>query len=123
MEIESKIAKETEHKFSQTVRQNLVSFSGDDGAINTNGLWNAKNRIMPKDKRCIPMAMNDKEGNLISSQDGIKKLSLNEMIHRLQHRKNHPELTHIKVLQELLWKKRLNFYRKRKTHTTEKYVS
>ena len=119
LKIKSKIAKQTEHKFAQTVRENLGSFTGDDSAINTNGLWNSKNKIMPKDKRCIPMALNDKESNLLSSPDGIKQLSLNEMIQQLRHRKIHPDLTHIKVLKDFLWKKRLKISRKRKIHYYE----
>ena len=115
-DIETKIAQETEYKFAKAVKDNLAQFTGDDGAINTNGLWSAKNRIMPKDKSCIPIALNDKEGNIISSPEGIKELCLNEMLHRLRHRKIHPKMIHLKFLKELLWKKRLRRARNRKTH-------
>ena len=75
--IETQIAQQTEHTFAQTVKENLGYLTGDDGAIHINGLWNAKNQMMPRDKSCIPMALNDKEGNIISSPDGIKELCLN----------------------------------------------
>ena len=114
--IEAKIAQETEYKFAQTVKENLASFTGDDGAINTNGLWSAKNRIMPKDKCSIPTVLNDKDGNIISSPEGIKELCLEEMIKRLRHRKIHPKMIHLKLMKELLWKRRLKSARNRKTH-------
>ena len=76
---------------------------------------------MPKDKSCIPMALNDEEGNIITSPDGIKELCLNEMVHRLRHRKIHPKLVKLKVLKELLWKKRLKLARNRKTHSWKAY--
>ena len=68
--------------------------TNDDGGINTNGVWSAKNRIIPKDKSSIPTALKDKKGNFISSAEGIKELCLNAMVFRLRHRKIYPDLIH-----------------------------
>ena len=112
-EIEATIAKETEVQFSKRVRENLGHLTGDNGGINTNGLWSAKNRIMPNDKTCIPIALKDKRGNFVSSPEGIKNLCLEEMVHRLRHRKIHPNLIKLQKLKELLCKKRLKIARSR----------
>ena len=106
-DIETKIAKETEHQFSKKVKENLGHLTGDDGGISTNGLWNAKNRIMPKNKSCIPTAFKDKKGNFISSPEAVKELCLNEMVQRLRHRKIHPDLIHLQKMKELLCKRRI----------------
>ena len=39
---EQKIANETEQQFSDQVKQSLGFLTGDDGGINTNGVWSAE---------------------------------------------------------------------------------
>ena len=114
-DIEAKIAQETQQEFVNMVKENLGFLTGDDGGINTNGVWKAKNRIIPKDKSSIPIAVKDPKGNFISSPEGIKELCLNEMIKRLRHRKIHPELKQLQRMKELLCKERLIRARKIKS--------
>ena len=46
----------------------MVHSPGVDGGVNKNGLWKATNKMIPKDKVGIPVALNDKSGNLITNQ-------------------------------------------------------
>ena len=114
-EMDDKIAQDTGHLFAQKVKECLGFLTGDDGGINTHGLWNAKNKIIPKDKSSIPISLKDKKGNFISSPEGIKELCLNEMIHRLRHRKIHPNLKQLQLWKETLCQRRLSIARTRKS--------
>ena len=85
--LDIKISEETETLFMKQVQETLGHITGDDGAISTHGLWKAKRNLVPNDKRCNPVALNDRKGNLITSPEAIKRLCLEEMVERLRHRK------------------------------------
>ena len=59
--IEAKIAETTEQQFIKKVRETLGHITGDDGEINTNGIWRAKNQLIPKDKTNNPTVLKDKK--------------------------------------------------------------
>ena len=105
-QIEAQIAEASEQHFIKKVRETLGHLTGDDGGINTNGIWKAKNKLIPKDKTNIPTALKDNKGNLITNPEGIKKLCLSEMVERLRHRQMHPELLEVQKLKEILCKQR-----------------
>ena len=105
-EIENEISQETEQQFAKKVKESIGLLTGDDGGISTHGLWNAKNRIIPKDKSSIPTALKDNKGNFISSPEGIKELCLNEMVNRLRHRKIRSDLTNLHKIKEVLCEKK-----------------
>ena len=108
-DIENTIAKATEVEYMQKVEKVLGHIEGDDGGVNTNGLWKAKNSLIPNNKVHKPVALKDKLGNRITCPEGIKKLCHEEIIERLRHRNIHPNLSYLQELKELLCKKRLNF--------------
>ena len=72
--IEAKIAEATEQQFIKKVRETLGHITGDNGEINTNGIWSTNNQLIPKDKTNNPTALKDKKANLITNPEGIKKL-------------------------------------------------
>ena len=106
-DIENIISKETESQFMQKVYETLGHITGEDGGISTHGLWKAKKNLIPNDKTCKPVSLEDKRGNLITSPEALKKLCLEEMIERLRHRKINPELLHLQELKEKLCNKRI----------------
>ena len=93
------------------VQETLGHITGDDGGLSTHGLWKAKKNLIPSDKGCNPVGLKDKNGNLITSPEAIKKLCLEEMIERLRHRKINPELCHLQELKEKLCNKRIELVR------------
>ena len=113
--IEEKISKATEFEYLKKVQQTLGHVTGEDGGINTNGLWKAKQNLIPKDKSSNPVALRDKKGNLITCPEGIKKLCLEEMLERLRHRPMHPNLIKLQQLKENLCNKRINIAKHIKT--------
>ena len=107
-DIEDKIARATEVDYMKKVQEVLGHIEGDDGGVNTHGLWKAKNSLIPNDKVHNPIALQDKYGNLITNPEGIKKMCHDEIVERLRHRKIHPSLKHLQGLKEMLCKKRIN---------------
>ena len=114
-EIDAKIAKETELEFMKKVKETLGHITGDDGSINTNGIWKAKQNLIPKHKETKPVALKDNKGNMITSPEGIKTLCLDEMIERLRHRPIHPELVQLQFMKEKLCHQRINIAKHIKT--------
>ena len=82
--------------------------TGDDGGVSHHGVWKARNTVIPNDRQHKPVALKDKQGNLITNPEGIKKLCLEEILERVRHRKIHPDLKELKQLKEELCNKRLN---------------
>ena len=74
------------------IQETMGHITGEDGASNNNGIWKAKNAVIANEKSSIQVALNDKEGNYISNQEGIKQLCLDEVLERLRHRAIHPDL-------------------------------
>ena len=61
------------------------------------------------------MAKNDKDGNIITAPNGLKKLYLDTYMHRLRPREMKPELMDIYFLKTELWLSRLSNIKKIKT--------
>ena len=120
-QVEKDIAHKIDKQFLINVQEKLGHLTGDEGAISTNGLWAAKNSLIPKHKPRNSIAVRDSKGNLITSPEGIKKFCLDEVLTRLRHRKMHPDLLELQKLKELLCKKRLELARHKKSkHFTMK---
>ena len=81
---------------------------GDDGAVSHHGVWKAQKTLIPTHKQGNPMALRNESGQIITSQEGIKKLCLEEILQRVRHRKIHPELKELQQMKEILCEKRLN---------------
>ena len=66
------IAKEAEKKYDKVVEE-LKTMKPDGGKINSHKFWNLKKKICPRSKD-PPSAMIDKDGNLLTTPDGIEKI-------------------------------------------------
>ena len=115
-DIETKIAAKTEEKYSNLIRETLEDIDGEDGRINGNGVWKATRRIFPKHKENTPVAFNDKQGNLITGYEAIKKFALESMVERLRKRPMQPGLEKLEISKIKL--SRLRLKRASRTKTT-----
>ena len=67
-EIELEIASKIENKHLETVNEHIGHVTGEDGNINTHGIWQTKIKISPKQKQQVPLAIKDKKGKLITGK-------------------------------------------------------
>ena len=86
-DIENEIAKATEIEYMLKVNDALGHIEGDDVGVKTNGIWKAKNNLIPNNKVHSPAALRDKYGNFVTNPEGIKSLCHEEIVERLRHRK------------------------------------
>ena len=114
-EVEAKIVEKTEVKYSNLVRETLGGITGEDGNINDNGLWKKTRKIFPKNKDQIPIALEDKRGNLITNYNAIKKLALEDIVERLRQRPMHPNLRSLEKAKTKLARLRLRIVKRRKS--------
>ena len=72
-QIEHDIADKIYEQFRTKVQGTLGHITGDDGAINTNGMWGLKNNLIPKHTTRKSTAIRDSKGNLITNPEAIKQ--------------------------------------------------
>ena len=113
--IELDIARKIDGQFRSKIQNTLGHITGDDGAINTNGMWSLKNSLLPKHTSRNLMAIKDSKGNLVTSPSGIKHFCLTEIMTRLRNRRIHPDLIQLQFLKETLCRKRLKLASHRKS--------
>ena len=109
--IEEAIARKTSEKFYNQIKETMGHLKGDDGALSHHGVWKARGKLFSNGKEGNPIALKDKHGNLVTNEEGIKKLCLEEILERLRHRKIHPNLKELQTLKETLCQKRLDLAR------------
>ena len=97
------------------VNDALGHIEGDDGGENTNGIWKAKNNLIPNNTVHSPAALRDKYGNFVTNPEGIKSLCHEEIVERLRHRKIHSNLQDLQTLKEELSHKRIKFVKRIKS--------
>ena len=106
-EVENEIADMVAEENRIKVVENLEKLSDTDGLVNTNGMWNLKRKIFPKNKESLPFAKQDFDGKLITSQNSLKTLYLETFVHRLRHRPMKDELLFIQKIKEELCEERI----------------
>ena len=106
-ELEDQISEEIAAENRTKVVDNFKELSNPDGLINTNGMWNIKRKMFPKNKESLPFAKQDFDGNLITSQSKLKTLYLETFVHRLRSRPIKQELMTLRIMKEELCEERL----------------
>ena len=96
--IEADIARKTSDRYRTKIEETMGHLSGDDGALSHHGVWKARNSVIPNDKESRPVALQDKNGSLITNPEGLKRICLEEILKRVRHRKIHPRLLELQVL-------------------------
>ena len=113
--IEEQIVSKTEAKYSKKVKEAIGHITGEDGKINGNGVWKATQKIFPKNVKPIPLALKDKNGNLITGHKQLKQYALESIVKRLRKRPIHPNLKDLQKQKTKLAKIRLRITSRRKT--------
>ena len=102
-EITIKVAEQNRNK----IMDNFKHLDQSEGETFSNGIWNIKKKIMPKNKASLPAAKIDVHGNLVTEPNALKKLYLETFQHRLRNRPSKKDYAEIEKLQEILCEKRL----------------
>ena len=113
--IEAKISERIAERYRTEIHNTMGHLTAEDGGVSHHGIWKAKNAIVPNDKKISPAAMKDKKGNLITSPEGIMKMSMEEILERLRHREIRPDLVELKILKEDLCRRRIDIIKHIKT--------
>ena len=100
--IEDTIASKISEKYMKEINETIGHITGEDGAVAHSGVWNAKNKYTENKKTTVPVAHKDKQGNMVTNLEGIKKICLDEILERLRNRKMHPDFTELQSLKEFL---------------------
>ena len=94
---------------------NFQSLTDQSELLQTQGMWNIKRKVFPKNKESLPYAKKTCDGKIITSQSQIKSLYLDTFVHRLRHRPIKENFGYLKTLKEDLCRRRLNYAQKQKT--------
>ena len=104
--IEKKISQLTAKRNADTVSDQLKILETTEGSFSQTGMWKVKSKLFPRPSD-PPMAKKDFHGNIITSQEALKKLYLDTYIQRLEHREMKNDFNEIHQLKSQLWKERL----------------
>ena len=114
--VESQISENVAEGNLRNIKKNFECLSNPDGLVNTNGMWNLKRKLFPKNKETLPFAKQNFVGKLITSQEGLKALYLETFIQRLRYRPIKHELSDLKVIKDELFSERLKLAKLVKTN-------
>ena len=105
--LENQIANKISERYRKDIESTMGHLTAEDGGVSHHRVWRAKNYVVPSYKNNTPVALKDDKGNMITSQEGIKNICLQEILKRLRHRDIRPDLFELKALKEELCKKRI----------------
>ena len=113
--IEDKVCDMIADKNHAKIVDNFKSLTDQSGLLNTQGMWNIKRKVFPKNKESLPYAKKTCDGKIVTSQSQIKTLYLDTFVHRLRHRPIKEDFEYLKSLKENLCRRRLAYAEKQKT--------
>ena len=113
--VEDKLAEQIDKNY-RTIQSEVGQINTqEDAGFHTGKLWTLKKKFCP---RAIdpPMAMVDDTGNLVTSAEAIKELSLNKLaVERLRNRDIKDDLQHLRLSKEELCRQNLDKAKNNKT--------
>ena len=115
-EVETIIANMCSKENRDKVVENFKSFGDNQERLNTNGMWNVKRKIFPKNNPIKPTGKKNARGQIITSPEGLKDLYLETYTKRLRHRPIMEDLKEIKQLKEKLFYLRLEICKRTKSN-------
>ena len=83
--------------------------------MNANGLWKQTRKIFPKNQNPLPIALEDKKGNLMTGHEAIKSIALSAIVERLRKRPMQPHLQSLEKAKTKRTKLRLRIATRRKS--------
>ena len=105
-EVEEFLVRELSVKNAEVVKEHVKNIQTLDGNFSQSGLWKLKQKLCPSITD-PPMAKHDKEGNLVTAPESLKKLYLQTYTERLSHREMKADYLDIYFLKSELWSSRL----------------
>ena len=100
--LEAKILKLSAAKNSKFIKDQIGQLKTLEGSFSQTGMWKIRSKLCPR-KVDPPMAKKDEDGNLITSQEALKKLYINTYTNRLKHRQMKDEFQGMVDLKNILW--------------------
>ena len=116
LETEKAIGKEIYEKNREKVIENFKNLEDSEGLVNTNGMWNLKKKVFPKNKESLPCAKKNSSGNLVTKPAQLRSLYIDTFAHRMRKRPIVSNLESLKILKENLCEERLRLCKRTKTH-------
>ena len=96
--------------------KNVSEFITDpNDGVNQAKMWKIKQKLVPKNGKEPPVAKRDKNGNLVTGKNQIKRILVDNSIERLSPNKMEESLEEIENLKEKLYELRLNSSKDKKT--------
>ena len=115
-EVERELADLYAEDYYNTIFKETNQMDSDEGGVSIgNKLWKLKKQIFQKVSEPPTAMLDPKSGNLLTSQKGIEKASIEVYKDRLRNREIKPNLQHIKNDKEILSQKILNIASKNVT--------
>ena len=84
------------------VKEEVEIVHSDEGGFNSGHLWRLKNKLRKKVNNVLT-AMLDEEGNLVTTSEGLKKLTTGHFKKVLENRPMKPELEEYKKKLGFMW--------------------
>ena len=123
--VEEELADKYADKMNKYIKEEIECIDSEDGGFNSGKLRKLKKKLSPANYN-PPTAMKDKEGNILITDESIRKEAVNHYTNVFQDKPMEEKIQHTKEQREELCKRRLEIARKTKTPpwTTEdvKYV-
>ena len=113
IKVQEEIAKEASENFLK-LKEELDKLKPNNGKINSKQLWKLKKRLCPRLK-AAPSAMNDSNGNLITSEKALKEQALDVYSQRLKGNKMEPHLKDLEDDKNSLCELRVKLSKNNKT--------
>ena len=99
---------------AKVIKQQVSELSDLDGNFSPNLMWQVKKKVVNR-AMDPPMAKRDNDGNLITAPTQLKKLYIDEYVHRLRHREIKASFETLKGLKEDLWERRFEMLSRMKS--------
>ena len=90
----------------ETIKNHYANIIDEEGGFNIPKMWGLKKKLNLSSTN-VPSAKLDKDGNLITTKNGLLALYKNTYIDRLSHKQIRPEYEDLKKLKENLFELRL----------------
>ena len=104
--LENELSEEYKSKQIEKLREHLNIITDNDGRVSTAGAWKLRRKILRKPPEQLTSKM-DKNGDLVTNPEKIKKIYLEAYTDRLKHREMLPELQNLQIIREQLFQQRL----------------
>jgi hypothetical protein len=112
--VEEKLADLCANENYRKVKDEVRNINSDEGGFHAGKFWKLKKKLCPRNND-PPTALQDEHGNLVTSAQGVKKLTLKHIQHVLRNRVMKDDLKNIQIDQEIKCQERIQMASKNKS--------